>query len=256
MIKAAFFDIDGTLIPHGDKEITPSAVEALHKLKENGVKLFIATGRAIQTTQFVQEQADWDGVMALNGQYIVYNNEVIHKLAFDPEGLAVLCDYVEANNIVTSFTTDEGSYIDGMNERATSRSFLPRKPTRHCLEVPTYQVNSFIPAEDDDEFIAHFPGAKNARWSDVFNDVVPVNGGKDVGIQFIADYFGFDISETAAFGDGGNDIPMLKAAGIGIAMGNANDAVKAASDYVTDSNKDNGIYNACIHFGWIEGEKK
>ena len=55
-----------------------------------------------------------------------------------------------------------------------------------------------------------------------------------------------------AFGDGGNDIGMLRHAGIGIAMGNANDEVKAAADYVTASVDEDGIYKALKHFGVIE----
>ena len=54
-----------------------------------------------------------------------------------------------------------------------------------------------------------------------------------------------------AFGDGGNDIEMLRYAGIGVAMGNADDAVKAAADYVTTSVDDDGIMNALKHFGLI-----
>ena len=66
-------------------------------------------------------------------------------------------------------------------------------------------------------------------------------------MDIFASYYGIDMSETVAFGDGGNDIPMLRKAGIGIAMGNASETVKAAAGYVTDSVDDNGIYNALKH---------
>ena len=56
------------------------------------------------------------------------------------------------------------------------------------------------------------------------------------------------ISETMAFGDGGNDISMLLKAGVGVAMGNANDNVKAMANYVTSSADDGGIYKALKHF--------
>ena len=67
----------------------------------------------------------------------------------------------------------------------------------------------------------------------------------------MAAHEGLDISECIAFGDGGNDIPILKTAGIGVAMGNAADNVKAAADYVTTHVDDNGIANALRHFGAI-----
>ena len=56
-----------------------------------------------------------------------------------------------------------------------------------------------------------------------------------------------------AFGDGGNDIPIIRQAGIGVAMGNATDNVKAVADYVTTAVDDEGVKNALIHFGVIKG---
>ena len=68
----------------------------------------------------------------------------------------------------------------------------------------------------------------------------------------MAENFGFDMSETMAFGDGSNDVGMLRAAGIGVAMGNAYEKVKAAADYITTSDTDHGIVNALRHFGLIK----
>lgn len=67
---------------------------------------------------------------------------------------------------------------------------------------------------------------------------------KQNGINQIISHFGIRLEETMAFGDGGNDISMLRHAGIGVAMGNANDEVKASADYVTTSVDEDGIANA------------
>ena len=64
-------------------------------------------------------------------------------------------------------------------------------------------------------------------------------------------HFGIKLEETMAFGDGGNDISMLRHAGIGVAMGNANDDVKAASNYTTTSVDEDGIANALKYFGIV-----
>ncbi|MCF0116397.1 MAG: HAD-IIB family hydrolase, partial [Erysipelotrichaceae bacterium] len=185
MIKAAFFDIDGTLVPHGSgKAITPSALEALKLLKTKGVKLFIATGRPYHTAQFVIDQFDWDGVMAMNGQYIVYQGEVIHRLAFDPEGLAEVIKYIDEKEIACSFALETGSFMNRTSEKYNKhpRANAVFKPSSACLEAPTYQVNAYVDECDDDAIIEHFPGAKTARWSDVFSDIIPAEGGKDNGI--------------------------------------------------------------------------
>lgn len=64
----------------------------------------------------------------------------------------------------------------------------------------------------------------------------------------MADHLGLDPQLTMAFGDGGNDTAMIKAAGIGIAMGNALDSLKQEADYTTTSVDDDGIWNAMQHF--------
>ena len=88
-------------------------------------------------------------------------------------------------------------------------------------------------------------------WNPTGIDIVARGSGKAAGIAQFIEEQGLDRSEIMAFGDGENDIEMLKYAGIGVAMGNAGDAVKAAADYVTDSVDENGIENALKHFGLV-----
>lgn len=70
---------------------------------------------------------------------------------------------------------------------------------------------------------------------------------KAMGINEFASYYGFDVSGTIAFGDGGNDISMIRAAGMGIAMGGASEAVKSVADYITETVDEHGIRNALVH---------
>ncbi|MBQ7565482.1 MAG: HAD family phosphatase, partial [Oscillospiraceae bacterium] len=71
---------------------------------------------------------------------------------------------------------------------------------------------------------------------------------KGVAIQKLAAYLGLELSQTMAFGDDTNDVTMLRAAGIGVAMGNAADAVKAAADFVTDDCNHSGVAKAIRRF--------
>ena len=95
------------------------------------------------------------------------------------------------------------------------------------------------------------PHSISARWNPNFTDITVRGADKGHALRLMAAHEGLDISECIAFGDGGNDIPILKTAGIGVAMGNAADNVKAAADYVTTHVDDNGIANAVRHFGAI-----
>ncbi len=81
--------------------------------------------------------------------------------------------------------------------------------------------------------------------------ITPANGGKDLGVAAMLERLGIDASEAIAFGDGENDLSMFSAAGKSVAMGNAQDTVKAAATYVTTAVDDDGIYNAAKHFGLL-----
>ena len=82
-------------------------------------------------------------------------------------------------------------------------------------------------------------------------EMVPNGFGKEIGMQKMCGLIGVDIADTYAFGDSANDVAMLKAAGVGVAMGNGSDIAKAAADHVTDTMADGGIMNACKYFGLI-----
>ena len=89
------------------------------------------------------------------------------------------------------------------------------------------------------------------RWHKNGIDLLDRQGGKVRGIREYLERRGILPEETMAFGDGDNDIEMLRFAGIGVAMGNASDAVKAQADYVTASVDEDGIALALQHFGLI-----
>lgn len=99
--------------------------------------------------------------------------------------------------------------------------------------------------------MASMPNSLAARWSPYFADVVAKGCTKAVGIDRIIEHYGIALEETMAFGDGGNDIAMLQHVGVGVAMGNAMDDVKASADYVTTSVDEDGIAVALRHFGLI-----
>ena len=112
------------------------------------------------------------------------------------------------------------------------------------LSQRVLQFTPVITPEQEERLMSHLPGCESSRWCPEFADVTArgVNKGKGL-LAIIAD-LDICIDETMAFGDGGNDLAIVRAAGLGVAMGNANDSLKAVADYVTDSVDDDGISNA------------
>ena len=85
------------------------------------------------------------------------------------------------------------------------------------------------------------PNCEATRWSPAFIDVIPAGGGKHVAIEKIMEYYGYKKDEIMAFGDGGNDIDMIKTAGCGVAMANGCDEIKRCADVITRTNDEEGV---------------
>ena len=152
---------------------------------------------------------------------------------------------------------DEGLFINYINEivdKVQEMKLFPNvkvRPFEESLNRDIYQMVSFINEEQEKVVRPHIPDCDSLRWHPAFTDFVPKGSSKAVGIDHMIEHFGIKLEETMAIGDGGNDIAMLRHAGVGVVMGNASDEVKAVADYVTDSVDEDGVYNALKHFGLI-----
>ena len=113
------------------------------------------------------------------------------------------------------------------------------------------QINLYTDEADESPVMQAIPHCISNRWSPLFSDINMRGNSKQHGIDLIVTHYGIALKDTLAFGDGGNDISMLRHAGIGIAMGNANDTVKQNADYVTDDIDNNGIVKALRHLGLL-----
>jgi Cof subfamily protein (haloacid dehalogenase superfamily) len=105
--------------------------------------------------------------------------------------------------------------------------------------------------EQETKIMPLLKGCISSRWHPAFTDITAAGSDKKHGVEMISKHFGFSREEVMCFGDGGNDISMLQYAGIGVAMDNAEDMVKAEADYITTSVDDNGVRNALRHFNLI-----
>ncbi len=113
------------------------------------------------------------------------------------------------------------------------------------------QMCFFSIPKPETRVMAELPSLVASRWCPIFADINVRGVDKATGMAEFAAHFGFAHDETMAFGDGGNDVAMLRAAGVGVAMGNACDEALAAADYMTASVDDDGIRRALEHFGVI-----
>jgi len=257
MIKAAFFDIDGTLVPFGEKEINEKTLTALRKLRENGVKLFISSGRPLSLIKNLRG-FPFDGYSCDNGADCHVDGKLVYEQPLDQEDAMAIARITDENNMAVVAYMEKDMYLNLENERYLEVKALlnipdlPLRPTAESAKLPVYEYTIYMTKAEEERLLApHLGNVIFPRWNPEFADVVSAKVSKGTSMKKLLDIFGLRPEEAIAFGDGGNDIPMLKTAGIGVAMGNALDFVKAEADFVTGTVNDDGVISALEHFGLI-----
>ena len=260
MIKALFFDVDGTLVSFKTHRIPQSAVDALTEAKRRGVGIYISTGRPKRLINNLDEISGLvDGYITATGAYCTVGGSVIRCLTI-PDGEARAFVRMSDEMNFATLVVDVGGLtvinpnddVDRLYRKMLNVSDLGEGvPVEDVLEQGIIQFTPIIDVETERRLMPMMAHCVSARWYPDFADITARGADKGTALQAVAGYLRLDMSETMAFGDGGNDIPIIRAAGVGVAMGNAADDVKAAADYVTSGVDDDGIASALRHFGII-----
>ena len=252
MIRAIFLDVDGTLISFRTHEIPASARDALVRAHAQGIRLFIATGRAANDLAPL-EGIPYDGVVSLNGARCVVSQHLIPRADFERA-----MELSSQMGFPLALELERGVFVNRVTPEVERLAHMVAHPVPEQTDLRALfdrseccQMCFYLDTEAERRVMAQLPGLAASRWCPIFADINVAGIDKATGMREFMSAYGYRASEVAAFGDGGNDVAMLRAAGAGVAMGNACDEALAAADYVTASVDDDGIRRALEHFGVI-----
>ncbi len=263
--KVLFFDIDGTLV-NFDTTIPASTITALRLARENGHKLILCTGRSLGQLQGAIKELSFDGGVLAAGAYVRYQNQVIDATTIPGEKLRNIWSFIDEEKLPY--------IVQCVDHTATERSVKAHlfDVMEHKYEVDEKQFSTvfanmeFVESKDDFshvEKVLYYDTSYTVeeireKLGSQF-DVVPMSFMKDgtssgeitqaginkaYGMEKLLTYLGKTREDAIAFGDGPNDLEMLSYAGIGVAMGNADDSVKEKADMVTARIDEDGIFLA------------
>lgn len=248
--KLIFIDVDGTLYDNKNKKIHESTIKALHKLKQNGHKLVIATGRGKFMLYSIEEVLPLiDHYVLINGQQVIANHQIIFEDAIDAQVVTNLVETMDALGVIYGFESATKEAVNVINDHVIQSFELlnlkvpPKNPTFH-LEQNVYQMWCFCDEEKMDILKQKHPEFQFLRWLTVGYDIIKQGQSKAKGVDRLIKHLGYNKKDTIAIGDGENDIDMLASVEMGIAMGNAASNVKEVSAIITDDIDNDGFYNA------------
>ncbi len=268
--KLVFVDIDGTLLDF-NSQLPASAARAIAIARDNGHRVYIATGRCKPEIYTDVLEIGFDGVVASSGAHVETDGTIIsgkyvpvdvlkrsidyfqqHNIEFSLEGaheVLMSPDYINRMRIITG-----GAIGDNMLGRlaATMRvadNYIVDDINKMCIITP-----ADVDMEDIiDKLGAYFDfdGSSISVEANGFCELTMKGIDKAYGIKVLEQYYGINHDCTIAIGDSSNDRAMLAYAGCSVAMGNANDSIKAIANYVTAHVNDDGLYKAFRHLELI-----
>lgn len=257
---AIFSDIDGTLVSFKTHRVPESAVQALTEAHKRGHRLYISTGRPkCFIINLKQIEHLIDGYMTTNGAYCYIGKQEVYCRSICPKDVQTLlhfsdqlgfpCVVVGEKNVAVYHNTPE---VNDIFYGQLGVPGLDKAPSIDALKGQRIlQLTPFISPEVEKQIMPHLPHCNAGRWTPIFLDITDANADKGKGLLKMAEHEKIAISHTLTLGDGGNDIPIIKQAGIGIAMGNASEHTKEIADFVTHDVDDNGLAYALRHYGLI-----
>jgi Cof subfamily protein (haloacid dehalogenase superfamily) len=254
-IKAVFVDFDGTTFHHDSYEVPASTLLALSGLKKNGIKLGLLTNRTPEETIHIPPAfiALMDALLWSAGAVVVENGATtMHWI--DPRDVETAIRYGRENRLVVRWSTGTEGYFDGLTDEIYTALFQRLYHVVPAVKTWDHEacVNLIVYCNDAQKqelrgMLKQSQPTKMLRMV----EVTPFGINKGTSLIAQCQRWGIAPADAIAFGDGINDISMLQAAGIGIAMGNAHDDVKAAADRICGKIEDDGLYDCVKELGLL-----
>ncbi|CAM3702375.1 sugar-phosphatase [Rouxiella silvae] len=253
-VKLIAVDMDGTFLDDQKKYNKAKFLSQYQQLKQQGIKFVVASGNQYyQLKSFFPEIASEIAFVAENGGYIVKEGQDLSVASLSAESVAKILEFIDNTpGLNTVICGKDSAYI------------LASQPDAFYQKMQNYyhrlkKIENYQEIDDtifkfatniDDHHLANFMTSLDKALGHIITPVSSGHGSADLiipgrhkanGLRMLQEIWGIDDSEVVTFGDGGNDVEMLKQAGYGFAMANAMPAAKAAASYSTVSNNEEGV---------------
>ncbi len=237
-----FLDIDGTLAK--GNSITEENISAISRAREKGHLVFINTGRSYGVVQERVLSLEVDGFVCGLGTYIRYNGEVVKSVKMDLGLAEEIAAYIFDNSLRACFECEEGAIymnIKHENEISSAAEISSRFGKWRISKLTVFEEIT----DADFEYFSRFFTVYRYK---TYSEGVKKGYSKVRGMRALENLFGIPRAHIMAIGDSANDAEMIEYAGIGVAMGNAEVALKQSAFWITDTVDNSGVARAIEKF--------
>lgn len=272
--KMVCIDMDGTLLGKG-KKISEENKKAIKKVHEKGIEVVVATGRIYNNAEYYSRILGVNSpVIAANGAIVrdKINNKVIYENPINNDECLKLIDLLFEMKMFFHFYTIDAIYSNNLVTDLATKIYMKNQKGYEELKIKYHiikdkkmwkdifkknnnEINKCIAMTPNPkkmlEFKEKLKSIKGIVYFGSGSRSVEINNGgvsKGNAVKSLAEYYGIKREEIVAIGDNENDLSMIEYAGVGVAMGNAIDSLKDVADYITSSNRENGVAKALEKF--------
>ncbi|MBQ2265432.1 MAG: HAD family hydrolase [Oscillospiraceae bacterium] len=263
MQKIMFFDIDGTLMEDNAGHFVPeSTKEALRLAHAAGHLLYVNTGRPLCNVDADVRELGFDGYLCGCGTYIECGGKELFYRTVPPDVMHKMVQLVRDVDAAPLYEHRNGFYFDPKTRelpfitdiRNTFR--MQEKNIYRSTDDADFAFDKFVIGYDEKTDLERFKSGISPYFAYVdrgwgFAEMHPLTCSKGLAMEFVLRYHNMQKSQSYAIGDSLNDLPMFRAAGMGIAMGDGEKLIPHA-DFVTAKLREDGIYKAMERFGFFE----
>lgn len=257
------FDMDGTLL-NSDKRIDPKTLKSIRKAASQGKYIALSTGRCLsELEEYLSELPDVRYIIAVSGALVYdrFEDRVVFSSELSPERVLSIFATAEKYDLNLQLMSRrtviqrdrydhlENYYMDGYRALYSKAADLPDDIRAYYkrTQIPIYKLNLFTRNEDNRQSL--LKDIRSPELTIVFSEVTglectSVGIHKGLGLARLCDHLGIGIERAIAVGDADNDLDIIRDAGLGIAMGNANENVRLAADVIVSDNDHGGCSEA------------
>ena len=257
-IKMVISDVDGTLCPIYGRP-NEKTIQTVHKLTQLGIKMVIATGRMYKAAKYIADDLNIDTpIVCYQGAMIRDEKEVYFEQNVPKETVFEIIDHLRNYGAHINLYMRDRLIVENddkyIKEYAGDRD-INYEVVDDLKSVAEYATKMLAIHEDADkvtfirdEMQKNYPALNIVKSTDYYCEFVNPKADKGYALQFLGEKWGIKKEEILAIGDQDNDIQMLQAAGIGVAMGNGSKNIKKIADYICPSVDETGFVDAIEKF--------